>query len=200
MVRVFHWFTWHGMTHIPIVVYTVPSDDEQISAREIYVEAINRNKLKENSASCWSCYTDILRCTVNETLSLTKRFSKTFCSVRSCGLLSRLQDTNLEYNLKEKTVYVPSHIIYHSNAASSSSLHLYAPSDQIACRGCYIWHAIWTLRTGNAAAHGISAVVCAPRCANFENEFISCTSLVKWFGHCRYAAEQNVCSLTDMTF
>jgi hypothetical protein len=35
-----------------------------------HVEAINRNKLKANSASCWSYYTDILRCTVIKTLRL----------------------------------------------------------------------------------------------------------------------------------
>jgi hypothetical protein len=35
-----------------------------------HVQAINRNKLKANSASCWSYYTNILRCTVNKTLSL----------------------------------------------------------------------------------------------------------------------------------
>jgi hypothetical protein len=33
-----------------------------------HVEAINGNKLKANSASCWSYYTDILQCTVNKTL------------------------------------------------------------------------------------------------------------------------------------
>jgi hypothetical protein len=46
---------------MPIVIYTVPPDDEQISARNMYVEAINRNKLKENSASYWSYYTVILK-------------------------------------------------------------------------------------------------------------------------------------------
>jgi hypothetical protein len=35
-----------------------------------HVEAINRNKLKANSASGWSYYTDILWCTVNKTLSM----------------------------------------------------------------------------------------------------------------------------------
>jgi hypothetical protein len=39
-----------------------------------HVEAINRNKLKANSASCWSYYTGILRCTVNKTLSLISEF------------------------------------------------------------------------------------------------------------------------------
>jgi hypothetical protein len=37
---------------------------------ETCIEAINGNKLKINSASCWSYYTDILRCTINKTLSL----------------------------------------------------------------------------------------------------------------------------------
>jgi hypothetical protein len=32
-------------------------------------KAINRNRLKANSASCWSYYTDILRCTVNKTFN-----------------------------------------------------------------------------------------------------------------------------------
>jgi hypothetical protein len=40
------------------------------------VEAINHNKLKANSATCWSYYTDILRCTVNKTLCLRKQI---FC-------------------------------------------------------------------------------------------------------------------------
>jgi hypothetical protein len=40
--------------------------------RSKHVEAINRNKLKANSASCWSRYSDILWCTVNETLNLYK--------------------------------------------------------------------------------------------------------------------------------
>jgi hypothetical protein len=31
-----------------------------------HVEAINRNKMNVNSASCWSYYTDILRCMVNK--------------------------------------------------------------------------------------------------------------------------------------
>jgi hypothetical protein len=35
-----------------------------------HVAAINRNKLKANGASYWSCCTDILRCTVNRTLRL----------------------------------------------------------------------------------------------------------------------------------
>jgi hypothetical protein len=35
-----------------------------------HVEAINRNKLKANNASCWLYYTNILWCTVNKTLSL----------------------------------------------------------------------------------------------------------------------------------
>jgi hypothetical protein len=51
-----------------IAVYTVPPDDGQISARN-YVEVINRNKLKTNSASCLYCYTNILRRTVNKTLN-----------------------------------------------------------------------------------------------------------------------------------
>jgi hypothetical protein len=38
-----------------------------------HAEAINRSKLKVNSASCWSYYTDILQCTVNITLK------KNFC-------------------------------------------------------------------------------------------------------------------------
>jgi hypothetical protein len=33
-----------------------------------HVEAINRNKVKVNSASSWCFYTDTLRCTVNKTL------------------------------------------------------------------------------------------------------------------------------------
>jgi hypothetical protein len=37
----------------------------------IKVESINLNKLKAKSASCWSYYTAILRCTVNKTLSLS---------------------------------------------------------------------------------------------------------------------------------
>jgi hypothetical protein len=41
-----------------------------------HVEDINRNKLKVNSASCWSYCTDILRCTVNKTLSLTMQYIK----------------------------------------------------------------------------------------------------------------------------
>jgi hypothetical protein len=37
------------------------------------VEAISRNKDEVNSASCWSCYTDTVRCTVNKTLNLAKK-------------------------------------------------------------------------------------------------------------------------------
>jgi hypothetical protein len=39
-----------------------------------HVEAINHNKLKANDASCWSCYTDILQCMVNKTLSVCNIF------------------------------------------------------------------------------------------------------------------------------
>jgi hypothetical protein len=35
-----------------------------------HVQAIDRNKLKTNSATCWSCCTGILRCTVNKTLRM----------------------------------------------------------------------------------------------------------------------------------
>jgi hypothetical protein len=52
---------------MPIVVNTVSPDDEQISACN--VQAINHNKLKAYSASCWSCYTDVLQSMVNITLS-----------------------------------------------------------------------------------------------------------------------------------
>jgi hypothetical protein len=34
-----------------------------------HVQAVNHNKLKTNSASCWSCCTDTLRCTVNRTVN-----------------------------------------------------------------------------------------------------------------------------------
>jgi hypothetical protein len=46
-------------TKIPIALYTVPSDDEQISVGK-NVEAINQNKLKVNGASCWSYYIIII--------------------------------------------------------------------------------------------------------------------------------------------
>jgi hypothetical protein len=36
-----------------------------------HIEATNRNKPKVNRVSWWSCYTDILRCTVNTTLIYT---------------------------------------------------------------------------------------------------------------------------------
>jgi hypothetical protein len=47
-----------------IVVYTVPPNK-----CSKHVKAINCDKLKANSASCWSYHTDMLRCTVNRTLS-----------------------------------------------------------------------------------------------------------------------------------
>jgi hypothetical protein len=67
------------------VVYTVPPDNEQKSARNLYrlLIVINWKQIvhlvgptiliyydarSTNSASCWSYYTDILRCTVNKSL------------------------------------------------------------------------------------------------------------------------------------
>jgi hypothetical protein len=41
-----------------------------------HVEAIDRNKLKANTASCWYCCTDILRLMANKTLSLTMQYTK----------------------------------------------------------------------------------------------------------------------------
>jgi hypothetical protein len=55
---------------IPIAVHTVLPDDEQKKCSK-HLEAINRNKLKVNNASCLSYYTDILRCTVNKTLKMS---------------------------------------------------------------------------------------------------------------------------------
>jgi hypothetical protein len=46
--------------NIPTAVHTVPPDDEQKVLE--HVEAINRNKLRVNSASCWSYYSEDNNC------------------------------------------------------------------------------------------------------------------------------------------
>jgi hypothetical protein len=57
--------------NIPIVVHTSYSASWWSANKcSKHVEAINRNKLKANSASCWSYYTDVLRCPVNKTLNV----------------------------------------------------------------------------------------------------------------------------------
>jgi hypothetical protein len=54
-----HSFAHHQEAlYVPIVVYTVPPDDEQIGARNMW-RLLNHHKLKANSASCWFYYTDI---------------------------------------------------------------------------------------------------------------------------------------------
>jgi hypothetical protein len=76
------WYNTHK--NIPFAVYTVPPDDEQKNCSK-HVEAINWNKLKVNCASYWSYYTDILRCTVNKTLSL--KWCYNFHRILHCQVL-----------------------------------------------------------------------------------------------------------------
>jgi hypothetical protein len=66
------------------VVYTLPHDEDISAKCWKHVQAINRNKLTANSACFWSYYTDILRCTVNKTLSLF--FIVVFCMPEGLSL------------------------------------------------------------------------------------------------------------------
>jgi hypothetical protein len=63
-----------------------------------HVEAINRNKLKANSASCWSCCTDILRCTVNKTLSLKFLVYRITAIVKTCTVVHRPNTEIVHHN------------------------------------------------------------------------------------------------------
>jgi hypothetical protein len=74
----------------------VPPDDEQEVCSK-HVEAINRNKLKVNSASCL-CYTDVLTCPVNKTLSSAvsseikiKLARRSFAAARVQGLWQAME-------------------------------------------------------------------------------------------------------------
>jgi hypothetical protein len=63
-----HLFTHHQeVLCMQQLVYAVPPNGEQNRCSK-HLEVINHNKMKANSASCWSYYTDTLRCTVKKTL------------------------------------------------------------------------------------------------------------------------------------
>jgi hypothetical protein len=63
-----------------------------------HVHAINRNKQKTNSTSCWSYYTDILRHTVNKTLSLKFLVYRITAILKTFRVVHRPNTEIIDYN------------------------------------------------------------------------------------------------------